>query len=161
MKRKFTVDASKKIEAAKTPISLFPELDERFSFDLDDEFEIYLNTVADPVSCYVVSSDVFGKGAGMTYVVAVAVPLEKTHWQIRDDIERNLGKHMEIEVEGSDYTSIVEETPEDYTYNLPNNAPNDCEVYFYDVTVVPYQNISPYGEYGIDFGVDPSAYDEE
>lgn len=148
MKRRFIVDASKKIKC-----NSFDGLDERFDFDLDDEFEIYLNTVAEPVPCYVVSSDVFGDGAGMVYVVAVAVPTEKAHWQIKEDIERNLDKHMELEVDGSDYTSSVEENTE-YDYPLPSTIPEGYEVYLYDVVVVPYQNISPYGDYGIDYGTE-------
>lgn len=147
----FRGDNSQSVESTKS-VTASAELDDRFDFLLDPEFEIYLNTLAKPVPCYVVSSDVFGDGAGMSYVVAVAVPSDKAHWQIRDDIERNLSKHMEIEVDGSDYTASVEETPDGYTYGLPSSVPEDCEVYFYDVVVVSYQNIDPYGEYGIDFG---------
>jgi len=145
MKRKFRVDASKKIQAAS--------LDERFAFELDDEFEIYLNTVAEPIPCYVVSSDVWGDGAGMVYVVAVAVPTEKAHWQITDDIERNLDTYIQREVDGSDYTASVEENP-GYSYDIPSSVSDGYEVYLYDVVVVPYQNISPWGEYGIDYGTE-------
>ena len=41
----------------------FDDLDDRFSFDLDDEFEIYVGNELTP--CYVVDTYVFGNGAGL------------------------------------------------------------------------------------------------
>lgn len=148
----------KYIKSAKSSPSMhsaFDGLDDRFAFELDDEFEIYLDTLAKPVSCYTTDSMVFGDGAGLVYSVAVAVPKEDTHWQIREDIERNLEKYINEETDGSDYTGWVE-TPDigGTTYDIADEVLNDCEVYMYDVCVIPYQNISPYGDYGIDFGTE-------
>ena len=147
MKRKFRVDASKKIKASS--------LDERFSFNLDDEFEIYLDTLAKYVSCFVTESDVFGDGAGVRYTVAVAVPREDAHWQIQDDIERNLDRYIKEQVDGSDYTGWVENADAmTVSYDINDEVFENSEIYVYDICVVPYQNISPWGEYGIDFGTE-------
>ncbi|MBO4542767.1 MAG: hypothetical protein J5725_06240 [Bacteroidales bacterium] len=158
MKRKFRVDASKKVEAKKYSPALhstFDGLDDRFSFDLDEEFEIYLDTLAKPIKCYVFETGVFGGGAGMTYTVAVAVPREDVHWQIKEDIERNLDRHIKEQVDGSDYTGWVEDNEFNGTvYDIADEVFDNCEIYVYDICVVPYQNISPWGEYGIDFGTE-------
>ena len=98
---------------------------------------------------------VFGDGAGICYTVAVAVPREDTHWQIREDIERNLEKYIKEQTEGSDYTGWVEDNETTGTiYDIADDVFQNCEIYVYDVCVVPYQNISPYGDYGIDFGTE-------
>lgn len=165
MTRKFRVDASKKVEAKKQPLGLhvaFDDLDDRFAFELDDEFEIYLDTLADRVSCYTLDSSVFGDGSGVCYSVAVAVPREKVHWQIQQDIERNLERYIQEQTEGSDYTGWVEDNETvGTTYNIADEVLDNCEVYVYDVCVIPYQNIGPDGSYGIDYGVESSEYEEE
>jgi len=157
MARKFRVDASKKITTAKSSPALhsaFDGLDGRFDFDLDDDFEIYLDTLAKSISCYTIDSTVFGNGAGICYSVAVAVPKEDAHWQIRDDIERNLTRYIEDQTKGSDYTGWVEDNESIGTvYDIADDVFENCEIYVYDICVVPYQNISPYGEYGIDYGI--------
>lgn len=159
MKRRFRVDASKKVEAKKQPLGLhvaFDDLDDRFAFELDDEFEIYLDTLAKPISCYVTDSTVFGSGAGVSYSVAVAVPREDVHWQIKADIERNLERYIQEQTEGSDYTGWVEDNETEGTvYDIADGVLENCEVYVYDVCVVPFQNIGPDGSYGIDYGVNP------
>ena len=158
MKRHFRVDASKKIESKQSSPALhiaFDDLDGRFDFELDDEFEIYLDTLAKSISCYVIESNVFGNGAGVSYTVAVAVPTEDTHWQIQDDIERNLERYIKEQTDGSDYTGWIEDTDFNGTvYDIPDDVFDSCTIYVYDICVAPYQNIDSYGEYGIDAGYD-------
>ena len=156
MKRKFRVDASKKIKSAKSSPALhhyFDDLDERFDFDLDDEFEIYLDTTTSRIPCYTVDSRVFGNGAGLYYTVVVAVPRDDTHWQMAEDVERSLERYIKEQTDGSDYTGWVEDS--DYKnamYDVPDEVFHNSELYVYDVCVVPYQNIGPDGSYGIDAG---------
>lgn len=158
MKRHFRVDASKKLEATKSSPALhsaFDGLDDRFTFELDDEFEIYLDTLAQPVSCYTTDSMVFGDGAGICYTVAVAVPRDNAHWQIKEDIERNLERYIKEQVDGSDYTGWVENNDTVGTvYDIADEVLDNCEIYVYDICVVPYKNISPWGDYGIDYGTE-------
>lgn len=155
MKRKFRVDASKKIKASRLPSSLLSDLDDRFTFDLDDEFEIYLDTTTATINCYVIESEVFGAGAGVRYTVAVAIPDEDAHWQIREDIERNLERYITEQTDGSDYTGWVESNDFKGTvYDIPDEVFDACKIYVYDVVVVAYQNIGPDGEYGIDYGTE-------
>lgn len=158
MKRHFRVDASKKIESKQSSPALhsaFDGLDDRFSFELDDEFEIYLDTLAEAVKCYVTDSRVFGDGSGVSYEVAVAVPDGKAHWQIKDDIERNLERYIQEQVDGSDYTGWVEDSETTgTTYDVADDVLENNKIYMFDVCVVPYQNISPWGDYGIDFGTE-------
>ena len=162
MKRKFTVDASKKVEAAKTPISMFPDLDERFSFDLDDEFELGLDTASGYMPCFVEESKTIGNGAGVEYTIIVAVPYEEDHWQIAEDIDRNLNKYISELTDGSDYTGSAQVTDKHtYSYEVPDEVADNSQLYRAKITVIPYQNIGPDGSYGIDYGVDPSEYDEE
>ena len=161
MKRRLSVDASKKIQGGKSSPDLhkaFDGLDSRFDFDLDDEFEIYLDTLAKYVSCYVTDSMVFGDGAGIVYTVTVAVPNEDAHWQITDDIERNLDSYIQEQTQGSDYTGWVEGNEvSGTTYDIADEVFENCKIYVYDICVVPYQNVSPYGEYGIDAGVEATT----
>lgn len=138
-----------------TEVKASAELDERYSFDLDPEFEIYLDTLAKPVQCFVVDSEVFGGGAGMRYNIAVAVPSEDAHWQITEDIERNLDKYIQEQTDGSDYTGWLENNElRTSDYYIDDPAVEDCKIYMYDLCVVAYQNISPWGEYGIDYGTE-------
>jgi len=165
MKRHFRVDASKKVEAAKSSPSLhqaFDDLDERFTFDLDDEFEIYVRN--DSVTCYTIDSKVFGNGAGLSYTVAIPIG-EGDFWDIDRFIQRGLEEYLSEQLDGSDYTYGVNEISKDPGFDvdasdIPANV-DTYNLYFADVEVVPYQNISPYGEYGIDAGVDSSDYEEE
>lgn len=146
------------IKAAKSSPSLhstFDGLDDRFSFDLDDEFEIYLDTTTAEIKCFTVDSKVFGNGAGLTYDVVVAVPNEDAHWQITQDIERNLDRYIQEQTDGSDYTGWVEEPMwEVDTYSIPDEISDTCRLYTYAICVIPHQNIGPYGEYGIDAGIE-------
>lgn len=139
----------------RTSVTASEYLDDRFSFDLDNEFEIYLDTRAKSIPCYVVESEVIGGGAGTRYTVAVAVPREDTHWQITEDIERNLNRYVNEQVDGSDYTGWIEDSDasSNVTYDIADPVLDDSEVYMYDICIAPYQNISPYGELGIDAGV--------
>ena len=124
------------------------ELDERFSFDLEPEFEIYLDTsLAKPV-CRVEDTEVIGNGAGLMYDVVISIPSEEAHWQIREDIERNLERYIQDEVEGSDYMgSVISIDDDGWGYD------ND-RLYRAKVEVVAIQNVSPWGEYGIDYGTE-------
>lgn len=149
---------SENVEAAKSSPSLhstFDGLDDRFNFDLDDEFQIYLDTTTADVVCYTVDSTVFGDGAGLSYTVVVAVPDEVAHWQIADDIYRNLERYITEETEGSDYTGWVEDAEDtEALYEVPEEVADTCKLYVFEVCVVPYQNIGPNGEYGIDYGTE-------
>jgi hypothetical protein len=39
-------------------------------------------------------------------------------------------------------------------YDVPDEVSQNSELYVYDVCVVPYQNISGWGDYGIDYGTE-------
>lgn len=157
MKRHFRVDASKKVEAAKSSPALhqaFDGLDERFTFDLADEFEIYVRN--DSVTCYTIDSHVFGDGAGLSYTVAIPIG-EGDFWDIDGFIQRGLEEYLDEQLNGSDYTYGINEISKDPGFDvdasdIPANV-DTYNLYFADVEVVPYQNTSPYGEYGIDAGV--------
>jgi len=156
MKRRFRVDASKKIKGAKSTPSLhhaFDGLDDRFSFDLADEFDIYVRN--DMITCYTIDSKVFGNGAGLSYIVAIPIG-EGDFWDIDRFIQRGLEEYLSEQLDGSDYTYGVNEISKDPmfdvdTADIPANV-DTYNLYFADVEVVPFQNISPYGEYGIDAG---------
>lgn len=158
MKRHFRVDASKKIQSAKSTSGLhqaFDGLDDRFTFDLDDEFEIYVRN--DSVTCYTIDSRVFGDGAGLSYIVAIPIG-EKDFWDIDRFIQKGLEEYLSGELDGSDYTYGVNEISKDPMFDvdssdIPANV-DTYNLYFADVEVVPYQNISPWGDYGIDFGTE-------
>lgn len=155
------INSNTTINASKSSPDLhkaFDGLDGRFDFDLDDEFEIYLDTLATYVNCYVTDSMVFGDGAGIVYTVAVAVPNEDAHWQIQSDIERNLDSYLQEQINGSDYTGWVEDNETSGTiYDIADEVFENCKIYVYDICVVPYQNVSPYGDYGIDAGIESST----
>ena len=130
----------------------FDDLDDRFSFDLDDEFQIYVRS--DLVTCYVIDTTVFGNGAGLSYTIAIPVG-EKDFWQMDKWIERGLNEFFDDQTEGSDYTfgiSDIDTTWSGTTIPLPDGV-DDYNTYVAEVEVVPYQNIGPYGDYGIDAGV--------
>lgn len=116
----------------------FDDLDDRFDFDLEDEFDIYLG--ADIVPCYVVDSTVFGNGAGLSYTIAIPVG-EKDHWQMDEWVERGLEEYFADRTDGSDYTfGINAIEKDDYVYGLPNDVDN-YNTYVAEVEVVPFDNI--------------------
>lgn len=142
-----TVDATEITAATEV-------LDTRFAFELDDVFDIYLDTILGNISCYVEGSEVIGNGAGMEYTVIVAIPAEEDHWQMAEDIERNLDRYIKDETEGSDYWGGVDSVEGHVnSFEVPSDISETCQLYRAKISVVPYQNIGPYGDYGIDFGV--------
>lgn len=127
-------------------------LDDRFAFDLDDEFEIYVGS--DLVTCYVVDSYVIGDGAGLSYTIAIPVG-DKDHWQMNEWIERGLNEFFEGQTDGSDYMYMFDgdiSKSTSYGTMLPADV-DDYNTYLAKVDVVPYDNVGPYGDYGIDAGV--------
>ena len=155
MKRFIRHSAIKATKSSPALHSAFDGLDDRFDFDLADEFEIYLDTTTAVIKCFTVDSAVFGDGAGLTYDVVVAVPSEEAHWQITQDIERNLDRYIQQQTNGSDYTGWVEEPTWDVdTYSIPDEVADTCKLYTYAICVTPLVNIGPYGEYGIDAGLE-------
>ena len=155
MKRRFRVDASKKIKASRIPSHMLEGIDDRFDFDLDDEFEIGLDTALGYMPCYVEDVKTIGDGAGVEYTVVVAIPRDEDHWQMKEDIDRNLNRYIHDLVDGSDYTgdAIVTESHV-FSYDVPDDISENSQLYRAIITVVPYQNISPYGDYGIDYGTE-------
>lgn len=158
MKRYIRVDASKKIESAKSSPSLhqaFDGLDDRFVFDLDDEFEIYVGN--DRVTCYRVEDEIIDGGAGMKYTITLNVG-DNNHWQINEWIERGLDEYFTSLCDGSDYTFEIGLIKQDgyYAHFFPEIEilTDMYGLYVADVYVIPYQNIDSYGEYGIDAGYD-------
>ena len=130
------------------------ELDERFDFLLDPEFEIYVGN--DRVTCYYLHFDTIGNGAGESYQIVIPIG-DRDHWQMTEWIERGLDEYFAEQCDGSDYTyNIVSVKKDDTSYmwsRIPTGvAPHN--LYVAEVEVVPYQNISPYGDYGIDFGTE-------
>ena len=154
-----TIKLSESIDAAKSAPGLhqaFDDLDERFTYDLDDEFEIYVRN--DIVPCYAIDSHVFGDGAGIGYTIAIPIG-EKDFWDIDRFIQKGLEEYFTEQLSGSDYTWGINEISKDPTTfevefsDVPSNV-DTYNLYFAQVDVVPYQNIGPYGDYGIDFGVE-------
>lgn len=129
------------------------ELDARFDFDLDDTFEIYLGN--DRVTCYVVDDYILGGGAGVAYVIVIPVG-DKDHWQMGEWIERGLDEFFTEQTDGSDYTYAIsgDITKESSAYTMLPADVDDYNTYMALVEVVPYQNIGPDGEYGIDYGTE-------
>lgn len=148
------------VKASKSSPSLhsaFDGLDDRFSFDLDDTFEIDVDTKL--ITCYKADSKVIGNGAGVEYKVVVPMASEDVHWQTQERVERALDEYFSGITDGSDYTFSVISVAEsrEYDYAVPDAA-FDCDQYVYyfvgTIEVVPYQNISPWGDYGIDYGTE-------
>ena len=133
-------------------------VDDRFSFDFEDiDPIISLNTSLAKAELYLDDEQVIGNGAGMQYDVIIAVPRSEDHWQMTEDIQHNLDRAVEEAVDGSDYyasVSQVKSTAYPKYANIPDDVYEDSVFYSATIEVVPYQNISPYGEYGIDFGVE-------
>jgi len=152
VKRRFRVDASKKIKAGKSPLSIhkaFDDLDDRFDFELDDEFEIYVGN--ERVPCFVTESFVFGYGSGVTYTIVTPV-FSDNHWQMSSWIQRGLDEYFKQETDGSDYTYGLGATGEANIYEP--DIPDATAYYVTDVDIYPYQNVNSYGEYGIDNGLE-------
>jgi len=148
------INSNTSIRASKSSLDLhkaFDDLDDRFDFDLDDEFEIYVGN--ERVPCYVSESLVFGNGSGITYTIVTPIS-GNNHWQMDSWIQRGLDEYFREITDGSDYTYGLGATEEADVYEP--DVPAD---YFYvtDVDIYPYQNVSPYGEYGIDYGVEAST----
>ena len=149
----------KYIKSAKSTPSMhsaFDGLDDRFAYDLADEFEIYVRN--DIVPCYAIDSYVFGGGAGLGYTIAIPIG-EKDFWDIDRFIQKGLEEYFTEQLDGSDYTWGIDEISKDPTTfevessDIPSNV-DTYKLYFAQVDVVPYQNIGPYGNYGIDSGVE-------
>lgn len=140
------VTASRRI-GKKSAVKASAELDDRFSFELEPVFEIYLDTSLARPECHVEGSEVIGNGAGLMYDVVISLPAEEAHWQIKEDIERNLERYIQEQVDGSDYMGSV--------ISLDNDGwDGDNKVYIAKVEIVAIQNVSPWGEYGIDYGTE-------
>ena len=148
----------KYIKSAKSSPSMhsaFDGLDDRFDYDLADEFDIYVRN--DTITCYTIDSKVFGDGAGVSYTVAIPIG-EGDFWDIERFIQNGLEEYLSGELDGTDYTYGVNEISKEPmfdvdTSDIPANI-DTYNLYFADVEIVPYQNISPYGDYGIDFGTE-------
>lgn len=141
-----------KVNAAKsTPAlhSAFDGLDDRFDFDLDDEFEIYVGNALTP--CYTVDSTVFGNGAGLSYTIVTPI-IDGDHWQMDDWVQRGLDEYFKDLCTGSDYTYGLGATERELY--APDGVPDiDAQAYYVtEVEIVPFTNIGPYGDYGIDAG---------
>ena len=138
------------------------ELDDRFAFSFDEiDPEFWLKTTTEPATIYLEDERVIGNGAGMEYDVVIAIPRSEDHWQMESDIQENLDRHVREILDGTDYygNSIVTESHSYPKYaNIPDDVYEDSIFYSAIIEVVPYDNIGPYGDYGIDFSVED--YDE-
>lgn len=143
-------------KSQKTAIKASAELDDRFSFDyeeFDDEFG--LDTTTEYAKMFFENSEVIGNGAGVMYTVVIAVPRDADHWQMKEDIERNLNRIVQDAVDGSDYCGTVDVIESHvFSYDVPDDIDDNCMLYRATIEIIPYQNISPWGDYGIDFGTE-------
>lgn len=134
------------------------ELDPRFDFSFDDiEPEFWLKTTTEPARIYLEDERVIGNGAGMEYDIVIAIPHSEDNWQMESDIQENLDRHVREIIDGTDYygNTIVTETNAypDFA-NIPDDVFENSVFYKAIIEIVPYDNIGPYGDYGIDFGVE-------
>ena len=131
-------------------------LDDRYSFDFEELGDsISLNTTASQAEMFLEDSEVMDAGVGMEYTVIIAIPRDADHWQMQNDIQRNLQRHVEEVVEGSDYVGTADVTESHVTsYSVPDDIADNCVLYRAVIDVVPYQNISPWGDMGIDYGTE-------
>ena len=139
------------------PVKSSVELDDRFSFDFSDiGTEIYIDTMADYAQIFYEDEKVIGNGAGVQYSIIVAIPDYRNHWQMKFNIRDSFERHLEDVLQGSDYTfSIISVTKcSDWPYGLYDELEPTDHLYRVVIEVVPYNNIGPYGEYGINYGVD-------
>ena len=129
-----------KVESAKSTPALhkaFDGLDDRFDFDLDDEFEIYVG--ATPTMCYTTDSMVFGDGEGLSYTVVTPI-LEGDHWQMDDWVQRGLDEYFKYQTDGSDYGYGLGATGRELY--APLGTPDvDAEAYY--VTEVEIYPVAP------------------
>lgn len=111
-------------------------LDDRFAFDLDDEFEIYVGNKLVP--CKVVDSKVFNDGEGLTYTIVTAIDGDDAHWQMDDWVQRGLDEFFREETDGSSYAYGLWETTDELYNNgdYPENGEN-TRWYVTDVDVYP------------------------
>ena len=132
------------------------ELDDRFAFDLnEEELEFWLDTTTEHAQIFIEDEEVVGDGAGIKYTVAIAVPRDVDHWQMKEDIARNLERHVTDMVDGTDYCGMTEVTDSHvYSYDVPDDIADNCVLYRATIEIVPYQNISPWGDMGIDYGTE-------
>ena len=140
----------------KTSVNAFSELDERFSFDYDEIGDSFsLDTTTSNAEIYFEDSAVIDGGAGVRYTVVIAVPRDADHWQMQEDIQRNLDRHVNEVVDGSDYCgSVVITDSHVHSYDVPDDVADNCVLYRATIDIIPYQNISPWGDYGIDYGTE-------
>lgn len=131
---------SSEISAAKSSPAMhqaFDGLDDRFDFDLDDEFEIYVG--ATPTMCYATDSAVFGDGEGLSYTVVTPI-LEGDHWQMDDWVQRGLDEYFKDQTDGSDYSYGLGATGR--KLYAPLGTPDvDAEAYY--VTEVEVYPVAP------------------
>lgn len=133
MKRYIKVAANQEVKAAKSSPALhtyFDGLDDRFTFDLDDEFEIYVGN--DLVTCYTTDSSVFGDGEGLTYTVVTPIA-GPDYIGLSDRIQRGLDEYFHDQTDGSDYTYGLGATEK--TSGYQGGFPN-VDVDHYYVTLV-------------------------
>ena len=145
------------LHSKKTSVKASAMLDDRFDFDLnEEELEFWLDTTTEHAQIFIEDEEVVGDGAGIKYTVAIAVPREVDHWQMKEDIARNLERHITDMVDGTDYCGTVDVTESHvYTqYGIPSDIEDNCVFYRATIVIIPYQNISPWGDYGIDYGTE-------
>lgn len=125
-------------------------LDGRFAFDMPEDFEIYVGN--DRITCYTIDASVIGDGAGVSYTVAI--PLNDVHWQSDEWINRGLNEYFSEATDGSDYTYGINTVEQ--SIGIMSDLPNIDADYWYtaEVEIIPYQNISPWGDLGIDYGTE-------
>ena len=145
-----TIELSKSVKASA-------ELDERFSFDLNtEELEFWLDTTTADAKIFIEDEEIVGEGAGIKYTVVIAVPTQEDHWQMKEDIARNLERHITEMVDGTDYCGMTDVTESHVypQYGIPDDVAENSVFYRATIEIIPYQNISPWGEYGIDYGTE-------
>ncbi len=134
------------------------ELDDRFAFSFDEiGDEIYIDARVNYAPIYLEDEQVIGNGAGMQYDVIVAIPRDKDHWQMKEKILTSLDEHVQSIVDGTDYYGgvvAVDSHPHSHYANIPDDVYKDSVLYSATIEVVPYANIGPDGEYGIDYAYD-------
>lgn len=133
------------------------ELDPRFNFSFDEIGpEFWLKTTTEPARIYLEDENVEGNGACMRYSIIVVIPGDQDHWQMKEDITDSFERHLEDVTDGSDYTYNIISVKKcyDWPYAIPDEIPIDSTLYRVVFDIVPYQNIGPDGDYGIDFGIE-------
>ena len=100
------------------------ELDDRFSFDLnEEELEFWLKTTTASARIFIENEEVIGNGAGILYTVVIAIPSGEDHWQMKEDIATNLERHIDEMVDGTDYCGMTEVTESHvYSYDVPDDV---------------------------------------